>query len=260
MRRNLLMGTAVLCLQCGGSAGRDSADDGRATDAEAGTFSRGGGSYAEISGACGSGQGDCNSTPAVEYDRPPAWQCYGGCQDDVPRPEPLPRPRCPESEPALDERCAEAGLLCSYGTSPTPHCRRYYKCEAETWIPDPAIYDQNYPCEELPSGYCPQEPAHETACTTAAFGLIPCEYDALACYCVANTIEPIPGATGVWKCYGPPADAACPRVLPNIGEGCATQGVECNYTPYLCDAPPYSTVFCYQGEWEEGTGAVGCPG
>jgi len=60
-----------------------------------------------------------------------------------------------------------------------------------------------------------------------------------------------------WLCYGPPGDPSCPGALPNIGEGCSTQGVQCSYLED-CEFPPYSTVLCRAGAWQEGDRGTPC--
>jgi hypothetical protein len=92
------------------------------------------------------------------------------------------------------------------------------------------------------------------ACTpTLAWA--PCVYEDAMCSCM-NGVHWASGSDR-WLCYGPPRDADCPKSLPNIGEGCATQGVQCSYLEG-CDVPPYSTVFCRNGAWEEGERGTPC--
>jgi hypothetical protein len=79
---------------------------------------------------------------------------------------------------------------------------------------------------------------------------MPCEYGQLLCMCVSTALyEDSPGR---WLCTGPPEDMQCPATLPNLGDGCSTPGVECYYLWDGCTAAPGSTVFCYDGAWEEG--------
>lgn len=183
-----------------------------------------------------------------------AEPCGGPCEDDGERPEPLPRPHCPATEPSLGDPCNMENLVCSYGDSLTPHCRTYYECTEEAgqsiWMASALVDQQAWPCLPLPSDYCPAEvPASGDACVIEAPG-IPCGYAEVSCLCSART--PTPGAPGSWDCYGAPRNTACPATLPNIGEGCGEEqeGIQCNYS--LVCAPPHSSVFCYRGEWEPG--------
>lgn len=160
------------------------------------------------------------------------------------REKPLPPPVCPKAEPGDGEPCDQDRLRCSYGDSPTPLCRRYYQCDAGSWL-----LDQAFPCQTLPDDYCPATPAHGDACVVEVPGL-PCLYEEdVSCVCVATLAAQ--GRPGNWRCYGPPPNKACPPTLPNIGEGCSTNGVQCNYAADGCTAPPNSTVYCFEGAWEE---------
>jgi hypothetical protein len=176
--------------------------------------------------------------------------CFGGCEDHVPRPEPLPRPQCPELEPESGESCSTQGLVCSYGDAPVAQCRHAYTCDAGGWALDTSPMSFR-PCLALPEGYCPAAPAPMQACTVATPG-IPCTYDALSCLCMAR--DPYPGAPGTWACYGPPENVACPATLPNLGEGCESNGTACDYAFDGCTADPNSSLFCYEGAWEQGEG------
>jgi hypothetical protein len=70
----------------------------------------------------------------------------------------------------------------------------------------------------------------------------------------------IRGTSGRTDCYGPPASLECPEMLPNIGERCQSQGLQCNYPFEPGECPPrHTTVLCFRGEWEEGE-PLGCPG
>jgi hypothetical protein len=171
--------------------------------------------------------------------------CVGACKDSGMRPAPLPRPQCPLLEPTVDAACSEADLRCSYGDAPTPRCRDYYRCSAGKWALDSSAA---YPC--VTALQCPSAPDPGGACVIEVPGL-PCAYTGLLCFCEASS-DPAPGAAGHWGCYGPPVNSACPAQLPNLGEGCETQALECHYASNGCTAPPNSTVFCRGGAWEEG--------
>jgi hypothetical protein len=163
---------------------------------------------------------------------------------------PLPRPVCPELEPDDGASCPNQGLLCSYGDAPVAQCRHAYACDASVWHLDTSRMSSR-PCLPLPDDYCPATPQHMQPCTVATPG-IPCSYEALSCLCMAR--EPRPGAAGTWACYGPPENAACPATLPNLGEGCASNGAACDYSFDGCTADPNSSLFCYEGAWERGEG------
>jgi hypothetical protein len=176
------------------------------------------------------------------------------CEQELERPVPDPRPVCPESEPQVGDSCTEAGLLCSYGEAATSSCRAYYQCSEGSWTLDTRLDPERYPCEP-PAGHCPPEPPTLGDGCTPPPGYTPCVYEDVMCSCVAGNHW----ATSAeqWLCYGPPDDPSCPALLPNIGEGCSTQGVQCSYVED-CEFPPYSTVFCYDGAWEEGTRGTPC--
>lgn len=180
---------------------------------------------------------------------PSPFRCNGACTDTLPRPGPLPRPVCPVEEPAYGNACEQTGLICGYGTSPNPFCRRDYECEESTWVVPQQL--QQTRCVELPAGYCPQErPPDGTPCLISDAGTeAPCSYGDLGCYCQPPTPF-YTGNEGNWTCLGPPMDPRCPASIPNIGEGCATQALECYYEASACGAHPYSHVFCYRGAWE----------
>jgi hypothetical protein len=48
-----------------------------------------------------------------------------------------------------------------------------------------------------------------------------------------------------WVCAPPPSDARCPGEIPQLGGGCADQGLDCNYG---CQDPMH--VQCNNGAWE----------
>jgi hypothetical protein len=235
----LLFATYPPLVSCGG------------TQTDDGTGSEGG--AATIGGGSGDSTGGSSNDPSEL-----ATPCPGPCGDEGERPQPLPRPRCPESEPALGGPCDSNDLVCGYGDALTPHCRTYYQCTEDAgdliWAASTPFDEQAWPCLELPSDYCPADvPTEGDACTIEAPG-IPCGYGNVSCLCSGR--NPAPGNSGTWQCYGAPRNTACPTTLPNIGEGCSEEqwGIQCNYTiptTGYC-APPHSTVFCYQGEWEPG--------
>lgn len=169
------------------------------------------------------------------------------CTTVLDRAGPKPGPACPAAEPAAGATCSVASLTCAYGDSISSFCRREYVCEEQIW------QAQQSACVTQPSGFCPRQPQPGEACTTGEFELffVPCEYEGgITCNCVGNPLQQA-GIEGQWECYGPPPNAACPAVLPNIGSGCAQNGQSCRYGIVESDCySPYASVYCYQGAWE----------
>lgn len=196
---------------------------------------------------------------------PPSTPCRGGCANeaDIERPTPLPRPQCPEETPTEGASCAVDELRCSYGLG-TSHavCHVLYECTSGVWhVPPQWVVIPE--CLAHAPGYCPAEPPeHRSECVVGDGGhYMPCEYPEsghLRCYCGAHAHFAMPGAPAIWDCFGPPSDPRCPADLPQIGEGCTENAVECSYAPDGCYSR-LNTVFCYQGAWEEGSRG-GCPG
>jgi hypothetical protein len=177
-------------------------------------------------------------------DLPSPDPCFGPCPDDLSlRPKPLPRPRCPATEPSDESTCSVEGDTCSYGDAHTMNCRRVYDCTNSAWARSKANSPES--CADLPPNYCPLTPKPGALCS-AEVG-IPCEYVGQDCFCVSRF--PGPGGMGNWACGGPPANLACPAALPNIGEGCATRGIHCNYGADDCMTPSFTAVLCFQGQW-----------
>lgn len=155
-------------------------------------------------------------------------------------------------EPDVGAAC-QGEARCGYGDSAAPQCRTVYDCAGGAWQADDSL-KQRYSCEPLPDDYCPSRPQHERSCVIGTPGL-GCQYDGdLTCVCRAR--EPAPGKNGTWICFGPPANPRCPAVMPNLGEGCADQGLACNYDTDGCTAAPISSLFCFEGAWEQGEGYV----
>jgi hypothetical protein len=209
-----------------------------ANAAGAGTFDRGGGA-----GAVGA------PPPA------PSSRCKRACAVEGPRPVPTAGPACPQAEPADGAACDTPLLTCAYGDSASAACRRSYDCQESAasakWVLNTAL-QESYPCSTLPADYCPATPPVElTPCTVAAYNM-PCVYGSLVCYCGGFSVPMDAGSSGKWGCVGPPADLACPALLPNVGEGCASEGTECDYADGCLD-PASANVFCHGGAWEQGT-------
>jgi hypothetical protein len=172
------------------------------------------------------------------------------------RQEPLPPPTCPASEPIEGEACNVEDIECSYGNSATAHCRRYYRCDEGFWH-EPAEYRST--CIVQPDDYCPNEPQHGNGCAVGDVDVfVPCGYaGGVTCYCFGNPVGVV-GARGSWECYAPPRNGACPELLPNLGDGCGSNGQICHYGSIQqgCYAP-YADVYCFQGAWE--AAAPQCP-
>ncbi len=198
-----------------------------------------------------SGEGaSSNGAHGTDYENRANHACVlGECGTVGRRASPISPPVCPAREPEEGQSCALEGLECSYGNSISSYCRSYHRCTELTWQ---GPENRRSICLSQPEGFCPSEPAPGAACTVGRVNIfIPCEYAAgVGCYCVGNPLGVV-GAPGEWECYGPPRNGACPVVLPNLGDGCATLGQFCNYgiVEEGCHAP-YAEVYCYQGAWE----------
>lgn len=187
--------------------------------------------------------------PAVSIEWPPKVDpCMGPCPDDISqRPKPLPRPKCPAAEPTLGETCDVDGARCGYGDAAVAMCRDYYDCTDGVWSES-----RDRPAGECtPRNACPQTPPERLTACDGVDG-IPCVYDGLECFCIGRYY--LSGGGGDWLCYGPPRDVRCPATLPNLGEGCATRGLQCSYGSMDCRSPSFTSVFCFQGAWEQQTG------
>ncbi|MEO6603295.1 MAG: hypothetical protein ABIQ16_25650 [Polyangiaceae bacterium] len=141
-------------------------------------------------------------------------------------------------EPTVASSCVEESLRCSYGDSRTAQCRHLYQCTKGAWQADTST-SARYSCDALPADYCPAEPHDAQACTIATVGM-PCAYGELSCVCYARA--PAPGKPGNWLCYGPPANPDCPGLVPNLGWGCNSKGLACNYDGDACGAAPSSSL------------------
>jgi hypothetical protein len=201
------------------------------------------------------GQGGEPASAGGTDTRPASYRCIGPCPDGPARPVPSARPKCPTLEPNNGDACPDATLTCSYGDAPAAPCRDVYECQQGgaglTWTLDPTR-QISYPCTALPAGYCPATPPDQlSACTLSSYNT-PCVYGSLLCYCGGTGDNLQPGVRGMWDCVGPPADQDCPATLPNLGEGCASPGTECDYAEGCLD-PETGNVLCHDGAWELGT-------
>jgi hypothetical protein len=150
-------------------------------------------------------------------------------------------------------------------------CRPRYTCTGHSW----QLVSEGS-CVEPPEGYCPEAPPTTGgACTTDPINeahmtrLFPyhtgitCEYDSgVGCECYYCEVANCPNSycppeicpdsysasVFAWVCHDPPADLNCPLVMPNLGEGCATEGTECTYGE-LCASG--ERVACRDGVWEQ---------
>ncbi|HEX2672087.1 MAG TPA: hypothetical protein VHM25_14500 [Polyangiaceae bacterium] len=226
-------GTAGATSAASGGSLSSGGTNGGAANANAGTSATAG---SAVAGNLGSDNG---KTP-----------CYGGCATHPERPAPSAPPACPTSEPAAGAACDRDALRCGYGDSRAVQCRRLYECLNGAWQADVSI-SQRYSCDPLPTDYCPTTPQHEQPCVIANVGM-PCTYGELSCICFASS--PMPGKPGNWLCYGPPANPQCPATAPNLGDGCSSNGLGCNYDADACNAAPTSSLFCFDGAWEQGEG------
>lgn len=174
----------------------------------------------------------------LPIDRP----CFGRCEDasSEPRPVPLPRPVCPEEPPDLGTACERPIDLCTYGETNVAACRTFFTCADDVWsVPERF---SGLVCPAAPD--CPDAFPHGEACDFDAIGASSCEYPGgYSCFC--NRSE------RAWTCWGPPVDERCPELLPNIGEGCHVQALECTYAPFGCDALSTAGVLCFDGAWQE---------
>lgn len=225
-----------------GVGGGSTVDDGRSGGE--------GGAIQSTGGSAGPDGGQSMSSSAEgEYEL--RYPCADQCPDDVgARPVPLPRPICPSVEPGEGEPCEIASALaCGYGDSPMVGCRTYFECD-EVW--QEPTWTERLPC---PTDFdCPEaKPVSGSVCPGEELPYT-CSYaQAVRCSCRSISL----GGPTYWGCQGPPVDVRCPAQLPNLGEGCAENGLNCYYVSSGCGAAPSSSVRCFQGAWQPGE-AVPC--
>ena len=198
VRTTLVSSFAVLLFACGGSV---------ADPAEPGTD--GGTDTSPSDGSLT----DTTPGPDVGPDTTPT--------DGGPGPDSGPTKGCPASPPSMGAPCAPIGLVCGYGDDPRPSCRQQATCKATGWDTPVGA------CPPPPTEVCPptEGDANGKACTTAgAF----CTYGDVVCGC-GNCFGGPCGGASKWVCPDPPADADCPRKMPNLGVACAKEGLKCTY-------------------------------
>jgi hypothetical protein len=207
--------------------------------------------------ASGPGNGAVTGPNMIDGVKPDSIACRpdsADCSVIGNRVAPLPSTVCPLERPEPGASCSRDGLSCSYGSSLTARCRTLFDCSKGKWqrTGGPAIDAQ---CEQQADGFCPgQHPKDGVKCVVGeVHASVSCDYPpAVSCYCAAG--PSFPGAAGNWECYAAPRNGNCPEVLPNLGDGCSTPGLQCRYGfTGGCYASPFGTVFCYQGSWERGT-------
>jgi len=200
------------------------------------------------------GQGSGGSDGDVHYDR----------DDFEPYNEftvlPIPRPVCPEMPPTEGTACADPGTpisnmgtVCGYGASTRTDCRQIYQCKSDgTWgLNDSAHFAYKYSCKEPPEDACPETPTPGESCETvlssATVTNVVCEYEGLT-VCTCSKDQALFSGSGVsWQCFEPPSDSRCPPIMPNFGEGCEVQALECVYNdPCIVSG---DAVLCRRGEW-----------
>jgi len=207
----------------------------------------------EAGAGAGNEAGGGNVATPIDPGDPANFACVlGDCKPIGERIPPKPGPRCPVEEPTENSPCDVDATECSYGDSLTAYCRRYLKCSGGVWTVPP---NRPTECPQQPAAQCPAKPPADTHCVASNIdGFVPCEYSAgVTCYCLGNPVG-VPGSESQWECYGPPRNGACPEALPNLGDGCDTNGQACHYgiVQLGCHAP-YADVYCYQGAWEAAT-------
>ncbi len=127
---------------------------------------------------------------------------------------------CPASP--VTGACTREGLECTYGDDPRASCRTRLSCTGGMW--------------QLTSPRC----VPITGCSPAPTSGAVCANDGDVCVAVDGTrcdcgycphggpaCAPIPPA--MWFCTPPPANLACPRTMPNLGDPCAATGTSCDY-------------------------------
>ena len=247
---------SLLASGCGGSSTNDSkatgGSGGEPPGGASGGAASGSGGSANASGGSGTGKG----TGGASANGGSSNGGTGNVRTTGERSTPLPRPTCPETPPNKGTSCTN-GLTCSYGDSPLFECRQIARCEDQSWV-----YDQEG-CDWAQPATCPSaDPVDGSACDPGDRGFgsaLTCVYDdgSTQCRCYGcDRLSPQPDCATAgprWICAGAAIDLDCPLTAPNIGEGCATPGKECEY------GDPCSggmDAFCRGGSWDFGGGAI----
>ncbi len=135
---------------------------------------------------------------------------------------PAPAPTCPTTMPTANTACPKVGLECAYGEDPRPQCRPHASCSNSGW--------------QIPIGLCAPAPTLTCPTTAAAAANQACSAEGAYCTYPSGAVCGCGGCLGgpcsmnkTWHCDAPPTTAGCPKTLPNLGTGCLTNGLECDY-------------------------------
>jgi len=149
---------------------------------------------------------------------------------------------CPETEPAADQLCLNAGLDCTYSIC-SGVASRTWSCNAGRWI---VTSDESAQC--VSGSSCPPEPPIQlTQCSVAT----DCSYTIDCCGTPGGTLTmSCTGVPGIWH-VSSAATIACPQCSPF-----PTGGTECSSaTTCVNGAPP---AMCFQPGCEGGTASARC--
>jgi hypothetical protein len=171
---------------------------------------------------------------------PTLAKCAGG-KWSVAIPDcPVPVPVCPATLPTMNTDCPRVGLECAYGDDPRPQCRQHATCSGMGW--------------QLPIGGCPPLPTTTCPATAADAANKSCNTEGAYCSYPSGVVCGCGGCLGgpcstnkTWHCDAPPANAACPRTLPNLGTACTTPSLDCMYGS--CSAGDIADRKCEGGVW-----------
>jgi hypothetical protein len=181
-------------------------------------------------------------------------------------------PRCPSGAPSMGDPCnpMPAPLQCEYGGGAWGRCTTVALCALE---PDGTFgfqITQGPGCPAANVAACPSAfgtdpmdagaPALDAGACTAGAPLS-CSYDEGVCGCVNSPGGPM------WGCRArssvtptPAAGPVCPAKRPLAGDGCSSEGENCDY-----DSPCDSAIslglnlYCENGYWEGLYSATTCP-
>lgn len=234
--------TLAFASACGGTVDvgtSDAAPDGGGTD----------GLPLDTAGACPTGQPGSGTACSIEGMRcdyasgcptPTIATCASG-KWSVAIPDcPAPVAVCPALLPTANTACPRVGLECAYGDDPRPQCRQHATCSGTGW--------------QLPIGVCPPMPTTTCPATAADAANKSCSAEGAYCSYPSGAICGCGGCLGgpcstnkTWHCDAPPANAACPRALPNLGTACTTPSLDCMYGS--CSAGNIADRKCEGGVW-----------